>query len=162
MSDRGAETTWKPSEPAPDWLEENRRPEGVDDATVEALGKLGEAVERLERARGHLYTFHQMCGTVDLMFGDAADLLRTAGHLDHADALERHIVGRNVLDGRWSFQIVEEYDATYWSVVRDFAEQARHTLLDGANHVYESEMKERRRSHGLRHHESRPPDRRSD
>ena len=30
-------------------------PDGVDDATVEALGKLSEALETCERARGHLY-----------------------------------------------------------------------------------------------------------
>ncbi len=54
---------WKPDEPEPHWLSEDRRPDGVDDRTVEALGKLGEALERVERARGHLYSFHQMCGT---------------------------------------------------------------------------------------------------
>src|SRR6185436_20903385 len=47
------------------------RPEGVDDATVEACGTLGEAVERMERARGHLYAFHQLMGRADLLFGEA-------------------------------------------------------------------------------------------
>lgn len=43
----------------------DRRPAEVSDESVEAMGKIGEAVERRERARGHLYSFHQMCGTVD-------------------------------------------------------------------------------------------------
>ena len=34
---------------------EHRRPDGVDDVTVEALGKLSEALETVERVRGHLY-----------------------------------------------------------------------------------------------------------
>ena len=38
------------------------RPAGVDDATVEATGKLSEALEWVERARGHLYEFHQLMG----------------------------------------------------------------------------------------------------
>lgn len=151
--------SWTPAEPPPNWLETDRRPEGVSDESVEAMGKLGEALEQLERARGHLYSFHQMCGTVDLMLGDAAELLRTAGHTELAGSLEEHLIGRNVLEGRWSFQIVEEYDATYWSQIVDFAGFARDQLMGGERHVYESEMKERRRSVGRRHHEQRPDDR---
>ena len=43
------------------------------DATVEALGKLSEALETCERARGHLYTFHQLTGSADIQLGDAVD-----------------------------------------------------------------------------------------
>ena len=54
------------------------RPEGVDDATVEALGKLSEALEVVEEARGLLYAFHRRCGEADLKLGNAVDLLRDA------------------------------------------------------------------------------------
>lgn len=147
---------WHPAEVPPTWMKIGRRPDGADDDLVEAMGKLGEAVERLERARGHLYAFHQMCGTVDLMLGEAADLLDAAGRPELADAMHEHVVGRNVLEGRWSFQLVEEYDATYYDVVKDFERHARDVALGGAAHVHESEMKERRRSSGRRHHERRP------
>ena len=66
---------------------EHRRPEGVDDATVEALGKLSEALEVVEDARGHLYGFHRLTGTADLALGEAVDLLREAGHAELADRL---------------------------------------------------------------------------
>lgn len=147
---------WTPPEPDPTWLAADRRPDGVPDDVVEALGTLGEAVEWMERARGHLYSFHQMSGRVDLLLGQAADELAEAGQGDLADALRTHVVGRNVLEGRWSFQIVEEYDATYWSVVRDFLRHAEGALVDGAAHVYESEMKDDRRTDGARRHERRP------
>lgn len=42
---------------------DHQRPEGVDDATVAAAGKLAEALEWIERARGRLYDFHQLVGT---------------------------------------------------------------------------------------------------
>lgn len=42
----------------------NRVPE-LDEATRTALGSLSEALETVERARGHLYAFHQLCGTAD-------------------------------------------------------------------------------------------------
>jgi hypothetical protein len=75
---------------------------------------------------------------------------------DLGAALDEHIIGRNVLEGRWTFQIVEEYDATYWSAVRSFADHARLELAGGALHVHESSMKDRRRTDGRRHHERRP------
>ena len=118
-----------------------RRPDGVSDATVAALGTLCEAVEALERARGHLYAFHQLCGTTDLRLGAAAQELRDAGHDDVADRIERELVGRNVVEGRWSFQVVEEYDDGYWSVVRDAEHSIRDDLVGGVRHVFEAEMK---------------------
>ncbi len=66
------------------------------------------------------------------------------------------LVGRNVLDGRWTFQIVEEYDAVYWGAVRAFLVHALGDLTDGREHVHESEMKDRRRSDGVPGHERRP------
>src|SRR3954468_6530473 len=74
------------SSPLPDddpWA----RPEGVDDATVHATGTLGEGIERLERARGHLYAFHQLMGRADYLFGDAADELEEAGHSQLAELI---------------------------------------------------------------------------
>ena len=60
-------------------LPEHQRPDGLDDLTVKAVGLLTEALERTERARGHLYTFHQLTGEGDFKVGDAVDALREAG-----------------------------------------------------------------------------------
>lgn len=136
--------------------ERHRRPDGVDDATVEATGRLGEALECIERARGRLYDFHQLMGHADLLLGEAADALEEAGHAEHADALRRDIVGRNVVDGRWTFQLVEEFDDLYWGPARGAERAVRDALLDGRLHVWESEMKDRRRSAGRPGHERRP------
>jgi hypothetical protein len=136
----------------------HRRPDGVDDATVEAAGKAGEALEWVERARGRLYDFHQMCGRADLLFGEAADLLDDAGHAELAGHLREEVIGRNVLDGRWTFQIVEEYDDLYYDHVRAAERRIRHDLVGGVRHVFEAEMKERRRTHGASTHEARPPE----
>lgn len=148
--------TWNPPDPTPEWLVADRRPEGVDDDTVAAIGKLGEAVEWVERARGRLYDFHQMSGHADLLMGEAADLFAEAGRDDLADALRTHLVGRNILDGRWTFQVVEEYDDVYWGVVREFHDHARRETVDGVRHVFESEMKDDRRTEGQPGHARRP------
>lgn len=132
------------------------RPPGVDDATVAALGMLSEALEVIEDARGSLYRFHRLTGKADFAFGDAVDLLRAAGHDEIADRIETEIVGRNVIEGRWTFQIVEEYDDGYHAAVVAAERAARDELVEGRRHLFEAEMKEERRTHGRRHHEARP------
>jgi len=136
----------------------HRRPEGLDDDTVEALGKLSEALEAAEEARGHLYAFHRRTGTADLMLGDAVQMLRDAGHDDLAERIDTELVGRNVIPGHWTFQIVEGYDDTYYRVFKELEKLARDRLADGKRHLYEAEMKEDRRTHGRRGHEARPAD----
>jgi hypothetical protein len=136
--------------------EQHTRPDGVSDETVEALGKLSEALEVVEEARGHLYAFHRRCGEADLMLGDAVDLLREAGHAAIADRLTEDLVGRNIVEGRWSFQVVEEYDATYYDAFKTHERAARDELASGRPHLFEAEMKEDRRTHGRRHHEATP------
>jgi hypothetical protein len=134
----------------------HRRPDGVDDATVSALGKLSEALEAVEVARGHLYTFHRLSGTADLTLGDAVAQLRDAGHNQLADRIDRELVGRNVIPGRWTFQIVEAYDDTYYSTFKDLEQASREALVEGKRHLYEAEMKEDRRTRGEPGHEATP------
>ena len=128
----------------------------LDDTTVEGLGKLSEALETVEQARGLLYGFHQLTGKADLLLQDAVELFRKAGHDRLADDLDRDLVGRNVIADRWTFQIVEDYDASYWSVFRAFDERARTELAGGDRHVYEARMKQRERTAGHPRHEAGP------
>jgi hypothetical protein len=128
----------------------------LDDATVEALGKLSEALEVVEHARGLLYGFHRLTGAADLALQEAVGLFRTAGHPELADDLDRDLVGRNVIADRWTFQIVEDYDAHYWTTFRAFDERARQQLSDGDRHVYEARMKQRERTSGHPRHEAGP------
>lgn len=137
-------------------LPEHTVPEGVDDATVEAVGLVSEALEYIERARGHLYSFHQLMGGGDLKLGEAVARLREAGHGEVADDVEREIVGRNVLEGRWTFQVVEEFDETYWTPFRDMERSVRDRLVQGRRHLFEANMKEERRTHGHPDHTARP------
>lgn len=134
----------------------HERPAGVSDETVAAAGKASEALEWIERARGALYEFHQLLGRADLLFGDAADLLDDAGHDALATHVRTEVVGRNVLDGRWTFQIVEEFDELYYEPVRAAERCVRDELLAGRRHVFESELKDERRTAGHPGHERRP------
>jgi hypothetical protein len=127
-----------------------------DPATIEALGTLSEAVEWIERARGALYDFHQLTGRADALLGEAAEQLHRAGHHAWAAEIETELVGRNVIEGRWTFQVIDEYDDTYWEPVREVRRRAEAVLAGGRRHLHEAAMKERRRTHGRRHHEAAP------
>jgi hypothetical protein len=61
-----------------------------------------------------------------------------------------------VIAGRWTFQVVEEFDETYYEVFRAHERALRDALTDGRRHVYEAEMKERRRTPGRAGHEATP------
>lgn len=147
-------TSEQPDEETDDCL--GRRPDGIGDDTIDAVGKVSEALEFVERARGHLYAFHQLMGHADLTLGEACDDLRAAGHTPTADRLETELVGRNVLYGRWTFQVVEEFDDVYWTQFRKHELQVRDELQAGERHLHEAKMKAQRRTRGLLGHEARP------
>ncbi|CUR57975.1 conserved hypothetical protein [metagenome] len=141
------------TEPTP----EHQRPDGVTDATVEAVGMLTKALEATEAARGHLIQFHRLTGTGDAQLRDAVALLRDAGHDELADSLDQELVGRNVLEGRWTFQIVEEYDDDYFATFKAAEKQVRDALVMGRRHLREAEMKEANRTRGKPSHTAAPP-----
>ncbi|WP_369256303.1 hypothetical protein [Geodermatophilus amargosae] len=128
----------------------------LDDTTVEGLGRLSEALETMEQARGQLYGFHQHSGKADRLVQEAVALFREAGHARLADDLDRDLVGRNVIADRWTFQVVEDFDDNYWSVFRAFDERARAELSGGDRHVLEARMKQRERTAGHPAHEAGP------
>jgi hypothetical protein len=128
----------------------------LDDDTVEGLGKLSEALETVDQARGFLYAFHQLTGKADRLLQEAVDTLRAAGATALADDLERDLVGRNVIADRWTFQIVEDFDSGYWQAFRDLDQRARDELSGGDKHVFEARMKQAERTRGHPAHEAGP------
>ena len=128
----------------------------LDDATVEGLGRLSEALETVEQARGFLYAFHQLTGKADRLLQESAGILRDAGHTALADDIDGELVGRNVIADRWTFQIVEDFDAGYWTAFRDLDARAREELAGGDRHVLEARMKQRERTAGHPAHQAGP------
>lgn len=141
LPDEGAEVAEQPDDV-------HTRPDGVDDATVDAVGKISEAFELLVRARGALYEFHQRVGWADDTLGDGIEMLRDAGHQDLADELAATWLGRNVVPGMWTFELVEAFDDTYFDAAVAGERQVREELMDGRRHVQEAERKASRRTDG--------------
>ena len=122
---------------------------GVVVAVGEVIREAGEVPS------GHLYAMHQLTGTADFQLDEAVSLLVQAGHTELAERIEHELIGRNVIGGHWTFQLVEEYDDGYYAEFRALEKTARDTLAQGRRHLYEAALKERRRTHGRPGHEAR-------
>ncbi len=90
------------------------------------------------------------------MLDEVVEKFHAAGHAALADRIETELVGMNVLPGRWTFQVLEEFDAGYYAKFRELESTARDDLAAGRRHIYEAEMKERRRTPGAPGREARP------
>lgn len=131
---------------------------GDIDGVAQAVGKVTEALETIERARGHLYSFHQLTGHADLQLDEAVSRLHEIGHPDLAQQISHELIGRNVLPGRWSFQVIEDYDDGYYRCFKETERLVRSRLSDGRRHLYEMALKERRRTRGHPAHTASPGD----
>ena len=77
-------------------------------------------------------------------------MLREAGHGNLADELAGNWVGRNVIPGMWTFELIEAFERTYYEVAVASELQVRETVMDGRQHIQEAERKVRRRQDGPR------------
>lgn len=132
--------------------------DSTGDGVTQAVGKVTEALETIERARGHLYSFHQLTGHADLQLDAAVSRLLELGHADLARHISRELIGRNVLPGRWSFQVIEDYDDGYYRCFKEIEQLVRTQLAGGQRHRYEMALKEDRRTAGHRAHTASPRD----
>lgn len=132
--------------------------DSTGDGVTQAVGKVTEALETIERARGHLYSFHQLTGHADLQLDAAVSRLLELGHADLARHISRELIGRNVLPGRWSFQVIEDYDDGYYRCFKEIEQLVRTQLAGGKRHRYEMALKEDRRTAGHPAHTASPRD----
>lgn len=66
---------------------------GTSDAVAQAAGKITEALETVERARGHLYSVHQLTGHADLQLDAAVAELHELGHAELAQHISEELIG---------------------------------------------------------------------
>ena len=116
----------------------------VTDPDIKAAGLMSEAFERIERARGALYDMHQLIGGADNQLDEVVDALRKAGHDQLADDLQRELVGIDVLEGRWTYQVVEEFDDGYYATWQALERRVRDATVGGRRHAMEARMKAER------------------
>ncbi|MFD9240535.1 hypothetical protein ACFV0D_01075 [Streptomyces sp. NPDC059556] len=90
--------------------------------------------------------FHQLTGTAVPELDRSVALLRDAGHGSWADRVEAEVLGRSVIPGHSTFQIVEAYNSTSYEPFRDLERHALRAPAGGRDHLYEAVMKDARRT----------------
>ena len=113
-------------------------PPAVTDAECAALHRVELAVEWLQRAQGELVAFHHSVGHAMDHLAEAEAQLRECGEEELADALRDDYLPRGVVDEeRWSYDVLESYQAGFMRPMVGFEERAREHIADGHRHVAE-------------------------
>jgi hypothetical protein len=137
--------------------------DGLTEVERDALHEVELGVENLHRAHGHLVSFHHSTGRAMDHLAVAEDLLREAGHAGLADRLRDEVLPRGVVPscegeggrngssmGRWSYEILEQFQETVLDDVVRFGDGAHQDIADGRRHVAErrQETKWKQRGQG--------------
>lgn len=119
-------------------------PADLTDREREALHEIELGLEWLHRANGHLVAFHHNVGHAADHLAAAERLLRDAGLEGPANALRDDILPRGVIDeGRWSYDLVEEYQTGLLADLTAFETTIRERLAGGRRHVAERRQERR-------------------
>jgi len=115
--------------------------DAIDEATLRAVHRLEVAAEWIERSFGALLDAHHAAGHGQEMLLEAADLLDEAGHGGLAALVRSDAASRDAADGRWTYQVVDEFRAHLLEPVRRVEERVRAELAGGVRHRHEARMK---------------------
>lgn len=121
--------------------------DAVEDLTETELSALHEvelATEHLHRAHGHLVAFHHSVGRAMNHLAASEELLRAAGYDDYAAAVRDEYLPRGVIEGRhaddrgrWSYDVLETYEAVFLEDVVAFGEAVCDEIAGGLRHAHE-------------------------
>lgn len=110
----------------------------LTETEIEALHEVELGIEWLHRAHGKLVAFHHNTGHAMEHLAAAENLLRESGHTDVADAVRDAYLPRGVIDeDRWSYDVLESFEAGFMADVTELSERARRDVADGRSHVAE-------------------------
>ncbi|HMN98100.1 MAG TPA: hypothetical protein PKD59_01685 [Miltoncostaeaceae bacterium] len=115
--------------------------DAIDGATLRAAHRLEVAAEWIERSFGALLDAHHAAGHGHEMMLEAAELLDAAGHGELAALVRSDAAGRDAAEGRWTYQVVDEFRAHLLEPVRRVEERVRNELTGGVRHRDEARTK---------------------
>jgi hypothetical protein len=121
------------------------RRRGQDPELLETMATASEAMEYVERARGHMYTLHHLLVRAEILFTEVSESLQAQGRCEEAEMLQREAIGRSVIGDRWSHEVVEEFDDGFHGPVADAVKGVQQRTVGGQRHAREAEVKRRRR-----------------
>ena len=118
--------------------------EGLTEVELEALHEVELGLEWLQRAQGYLIEFHHATGHGMDHLALAESRLREAGHDELADDVRDDLLPHGVVDDdRWSYDVLEDFQATMLAEATVLERRVREELADGRRHVAERRQERR-------------------
>lgn len=116
----------------------------LDEDERTALHEVELGIEHLQRAHGHLVSFHHAVGRGMDHLATAESKLRDAGYDGLADAIRDEYLPRGVIEsqhpddhGRWSYDVLETYEEAFLDDIVAFGRKATERISDGLRHPQE-------------------------
>jgi hypothetical protein len=114
----------------------------LTETELEAIHRVELGLEWLHRAHGALVAFHHKTGHAMDHLAVAEELFRESGHDDLADRLRDELLPRGVVPreegaGRWTYEVLEAFEADLYADARTFEVAAREAVTDGVRHTAE-------------------------
>lgn len=116
----------------------------IPEPVLQAAGRVEVAAEWVERAFGSLLAAHHEVGRAQRHLLDAAQALADAGREDLAERA-RATAALDATEGRWTYQMVDEFRTHLLAPVRDLDAAVRDELTHGVRHCREAAGKRRMR-----------------
>jgi len=115
----------------------------LSEAELDALHRAELGVEWLRRAHGSLVEVHHATGHAMDHLHDAEATLREAGHTDLADELRDDLLPTGAVGDRWTYDLLETFEAGILADVTDYERRVRAELADGRRHLTERRQERR-------------------
>lgn len=115
----------------------------LSDDEEDALHELQLAVEHTNRAHGELLAFHHEIGAAFDRLAAAEELLRETGHGGWADDIRDDILPAGIIEGHWTYELVEAFENGTLERIDALQERAREDVADGVDHVGERQLQRR-------------------
>ena len=112
-------------------------PDHLSEAEREALHRAELGVEWLRRAHGSLVEVHHATGHAMDHLHEAEATLRECGHTDLADELRDDLLPSGAVEDRWTYDLLETFEAGLLADVTAYERRARESLADGRRHITE-------------------------
>ena len=109
----------------------------LSETDIDALHSIELGLEWLSRAHGTLIEFHHSTGHAMDHLDDAEDKLREAGHEELANHLRDDVLPRGAIEDRWTYDLLETFEAGLYDDVTTYEKRVREEIADGRRHVAE-------------------------
>ncbi|MFB6129394.1 MAG: hypothetical protein ABEJ28_01065 [Salinigranum sp.] len=123
-------------------MDERDPTEGLSDDERAAVERTERGIEWFHRAQGSLLEFHHAVGQAMDEFGEVAEHL-DGEHDDLAAAIREEILPAGVTaDGKWTYEVVEEFEEGLLAEAEDVADGAFEDLVDSERYAIERRGRE--------------------